>query len=146
MTPRWLPATTFALALAGVADAVYLSIAHFTTPDVLACSGSGFVNCATVTTSAQSTFVGVPVALLGLAWFVAMAVLCSPRAWRSPSSTVGVTRLALSALGMVFVLWLIFAELFVIRALCLWCTVIHALTFALFALIALFGPSTARER
>ena len=63
VTPRWLPRFTFGAALASVAVAMYLTIAHYTTPDALVCSGSGFVNCATVTTSAQSTFLGIPVAV-----------------------------------------------------------------------------------
>ena len=36
-------------------------------------------------------------------------------------------------------LWLVYAELFIIRAICLWCTVVHVLTFTLFVLVALFG-------
>ncbi len=145
MTPRWLPRFTFGVTLAGIAVSTYLTIAHYTTPDVLACSDSGFVNCATVTTSAQSTFVGVPVAVLGLGWFVAMAVLCSPAAWRSSSPALARTRLGLSVLGVGSVLWLIYAELIVIGALCIWCTVVHVLTFVLFAVIALFGNAEARE-
>jgi uncharacterized membrane protein len=145
VTPRWLPRSTFGVALACVAVATYLTIAHYTTPNVLACSDSGFVNCATVTTSAQSTFVGIPVAVLGLGWSLVMAVLCAPAAWRSSSLALVRARLGLSVLGVGFVLWLVYAELFVIRALCIWCTVIHVLTFALFAMIALFGSTPARD-
>ena len=47
--------------------------------------------------------------------------------------------------GMLFVLWLLYAELFVIRALCLWCTAMHILTFALFVLVILFGWPQERE-
>jgi uncharacterized membrane protein len=141
VTARRLARITFGLALAGVAVATYLTIAHFTSPDVLACSDSGFVDCATVTTSVQSTFVGIPVAVMGLGWFVAMAVLCSPAAWRRGSRSMALMRFALALLGMGFVLWLIYAELVIIRALCIWCTVIHVLTFALFSLIALYGTT-----
>jgi uncharacterized membrane protein len=52
-------------------------------------------------------------------------------------------RLVLAVAGVLFVLWLVFAELFVIRAICLWCSVMHVLTFALFVLIALFGVGRA---
>jgi uncharacterized membrane protein len=141
VTARRLARVTFGIALAGVAIASYLTIAHFTSPDVLACSGSGFVDCATVTTSVQSTFVGIPVAVIGLGWFAAMAALCSPAAWRRRSRSIGLLRFALALLGMGFVLWLIYAELIIIRALCIWCTVIHVLTFSLFVLIALYGTA-----
>ena len=36
---------------------------------------------------------------------------------------------------MAFVLWLVYAELFLIGAICLFCTAVHALTFILFALV-----------
>ena len=48
-------------------------------------------------------------------------------------------RLALACAGIAFVMWLVYAELFVIRAICLWCTAMHVLTFALFVVIVVFG-------
>jgi uncharacterized membrane protein len=143
MTPRWVTRTTFGLALAAVAVSSYLTIAHFTTTAVLACSGSGAIDCARVTTSAQSRFLGMPVAVLGLAWSIAIAATCTLSAWRSPAAWIRVARLVLAVTGIAFVLWLVFAELFVIRAICLWCSVMHVLTFALFVLVALFGVGRA---
>jgi uncharacterized membrane protein len=46
-------------------------------------------------------------------------------------------RLGLAGLGVVFVVYLIFAELFLINAFCLWCTAVHLLAFLLFAVVAL---------
>jgi uncharacterized membrane protein len=131
--------SSLGLAIAAVAVSAYLAIAHLTSPDVLACSASGTIDCARVTTSAQSRFLGIPVAFLGLGWSIAMVGLCVPVAWRARARWVGVARLALVSVGMAFVLWLVYAELFVIGAVCLWCTVVHVLTFGLFALIVLFG-------
>jgi uncharacterized membrane protein len=37
--------------------------------------------------------------------------------------------------GIVFVLYLVYTELFTIKAICLWCTSVHVITFALFVLI-----------
>jgi len=139
MTPRWVARSTFALAIAASAVSAYLTIAHFTEPELLVCSGSGAINCARVTTSAQSRFLGIPVAVLGLGWSIAMVALCSPGAWGSRASWVRGLRLALACLGVLFVLWLVYAELFTIRAICLWCTAIHVLAFALFVLVVLFG-------
>lgn len=139
MTPPWVVRSTFALALAALAVSIYLTIAHFTTPAVLACANSGVVNCARVTTSAQSRVLGIPVAVLGLGWSIAMVALCSPPAWASDAPWTRIGRVVLSVAGIVFVLWLVYAELFVIRAICLWCTVVHLLTFALFVIIVSFG-------
>jgi uncharacterized membrane protein len=137
--PSWLGLTTFALAVAGVAVSAYLTYAHYAATTILACSGTGLVDCERVTTSAQSIVAGIPVAVLGLVWFVATAALVSPAAWRSRASWVRWARLADIGLGMAMVLWLIYAELFVIRAICLWCTVVHVLVFALFVLVMLYG-------
>jgi uncharacterized membrane protein len=132
--PRWAPAVSLALALTGLAVAAYLTIAHYTASSILACSSSGLVNCELVTTSAESRFLGVPVALLGLLWFVAMTVLCLPAAWRSTDRRVHQLRVLASVVAIVFVLWLIYAELIIIGAICLWCTAVHLITFGLFAI------------
>jgi uncharacterized membrane protein len=137
MTPRWVGRSTLVLAAAAVAVSAYLTIAHYTTPNVLACSASGTIDCARVTTSTQSRFLGIPVAVLGLMWSIAMVALCSPFAWRSRTPWIRAARLILVCTGMLFVLWLVYAELFVIRAICLWCSAIHALTFALFVVVVL---------
>jgi uncharacterized membrane protein len=39
--------------------------------------------------------------------------------------------------GVLFVVYLVWAELFRIDAICLWCTVVHVVTVALFAVIVL---------
>jgi uncharacterized membrane protein len=132
---RWVAPTTVAVTVGGIAVSTYLTIAHYTDPELLVCSDSGTVNCSAVTTSAQSTFLGVPVALLGLLWFVGMFVLCLPVAWRSTWRPVHVARLVGAIAGIGFVLWLVYAELIIIGAICLWCTVAHVLAFALFVIV-----------
>ena len=129
-----VPAVGLALSLAGLGVAIYLTIAHYTSPTVLACSDKGVVNCASVTTSAESSIVGIPVAVLGLLFFVAMTVLNLPAAWRSTDRRVHLARMGLAVVGMLMVLWLVYAELFLIGAICLYCTIVHVLTFALFVL------------
>jgi uncharacterized membrane protein len=137
---RWVAPTSLAIALGGVAVSTYLTIAHYTDPKVLACSSSGTIDCERVTTSAQSTFLGIPVALLGLLWFVGMTVLCLPVAWRSGSRIVHLTRLFGAIAGVGFALWLVYAELIIIGAICLWCTVAHLLAFGLFVVVAITAP------
>ncbi len=139
MTPRWVVRSTFVLAVVAVAVSAYLTIAHYSSPHVLACPGTGTIDCAKVTTSAQSRFLGIPVSLLGLVWAIAMAALCSPQAWRSTAGWVRPLRTVVVAVGMAFVLWLVFAELVLVGAICVWCTTMHILTFALFVLIVIFG-------
>jgi len=132
---RSTPRAAFCLALAVLAVSVYLTVVHFTSPRTLACARDGVVSCLQVTTSAQSEIAHVPVAVLGVLWALAMTAVCSPWAWRSGRHRIDVARVTLAVTGVAFVLWLIFAELFLVRAICLWCTVVHVLVFALFILI-----------
>jgi uncharacterized membrane protein len=142
MTPRWVVRATFVLAVVAVGVSAYLTVAHYSSPHVLACPGTGAIDCAKVTTSAQSRFLGVPVALLGLVWAIAMTALCSPQAWRSSTAWVRPARTIVVSVGMAFVLWLVFAELVLVGAICVWCTTMHVLTFALFVLIVIFASAT----
>ncbi|MFF0341490.1 vitamin K epoxide reductase family protein [Kribbella sp. NPDC004875] len=130
-----IPWATLLVSVAGVAVAAYLTYEHFTAGTTLACPDTGVVNCAKVTSSQYSKLFGIPVALLGLAFFVGMTALSLPQLWRTSSPWPGRLRLAGVLVGVVFVCYLIWAELFQIDAICLWCTVVHALTLILFALV-----------
>lgn len=135
--PRWGVIGSLLTAAAGLGVSIYLTAAHYTATVALACPQTATVNCEKVTTSPQSQFLGMPVAVLGVAYFAAMLALCIPLAWRRPTAVVRWIR-ALGALaGVGFVAWLIYAELFVIDAICLWCTSVHILTLILFSLVAL---------
>jgi uncharacterized membrane protein len=133
--PRWAVYTTFLLSLIGLALSVYLTNAHFNGAQELYCSDSGIINCAKVTTSAQSYFLGIPVAVLGLCGYVVLCVLNSPWCWRVKSRWVHDVRIAVIIGSMLFVLWLIAAELLIIKNICLYCTGVHVVTFALLLLI-----------
>jgi len=94
------------------------------------------VNCEKVTTSAQSVILGVPVAVIGLAFFATMLLLNLPVAWQNqPRPVIRLMRVGLSALGVGFAVYLLSAELFVIHAICLWCTAAHVLAFLVFVVV-----------
>lgn len=132
--------TTFPLALVGLGISTYLTVVHFVGTQILACSATGLFNCDAVTTSAESRFLGIPVAVLGLAQYVVMTGLCSPWAWRSSRREVHLARLAFAVVGMGFVLWLISAELLIIHNVCEWCSGVHLVTFALFVCVVRAVP------
>jgi uncharacterized membrane protein len=135
--PLWMQLVTFALALVGLGVSIYLTIAHFTESTLLGCSEkAGLVNCTKVTTSAQSYVFGIPVAVLGLAFFVAAVALMSPWAWQAPRyrREIYLIRLASLVVAIGFVLYLLYAELFIIGSICLYCTSVHVITFLLFGL------------
>lgn len=135
--PRWAVPASLALALVGLGLSAYLTVEHFTAPGSLACPVGGAVDCAQVTTSAQSKFFGIPVAVLGIVFFAAMLALCLPMLWQRRDRRLWQARLAVAGLGVLFVIYLIFAELFLIEAFCLWCTAVHLVAFGLFAVVVL---------
>jgi uncharacterized membrane protein len=132
----WVPLTSLVLAVAGLGISVYLTIEHFTSSTTLACPDTGALNCLKVTTSEQSAIAGIPVAVLGLVYFVVMLAVSPPALWRSALPAVRYGRLAFAAIGVLFVFYLVFAELFTLDAICLWCTGVHVLAVALFAVTA----------
>ena len=132
----WLQIATFLLSVAGLGVSIYLTVAHFTESQLAGCSESGLVNCTKVTTSPQSYVFGIPVAVLGLAFFVFAVAIMSPWAWQSARREIHILRLASVVVGIGFVLYLIYAELFIIGSICLYCTSVHALTFVIFVLTA----------
>jgi uncharacterized membrane protein len=136
VAPFWLQLTTWLVAMAGLGVSIYLTIAHFTESTLAGCSETGLVNCTKVTTSPQSYVFGIPVAVLGLAFYLFAVAAMSPWAWRSRRREVHIVRLASTVVGIGFVLYLIYAELFIIGSICLYCTSVHVLTFVLFALTA----------
>jgi uncharacterized membrane protein len=137
----WRVALSGVLALIGLGLSVYLTIAHFEGAHFLVCSDSGAINCEKVTTSAQSYVFGIPVAILGLGFYTVMTALCSPWAWRSADRRVHLARLVLSVLGIGFVLYLVGAELLAIKAICLYCTGVHIVTFAQLLLVVATVPT-----
>jgi uncharacterized membrane protein len=139
--PRWGVFGSLLATTAGLGVSIYLTVAHYTTTITLACPQTATVNCEKVTTSAQSEFLGVPVAVLGVAYFTVMLALCSPPMWRRSAAWIRWTRVLGVLGGVGFVAWLIYAELFVIDAICLWCTSVHVLTLILFAVVILATAS-----
>jgi uncharacterized membrane protein len=128
---RWAWPITFPLALIGLADSVYLTITHFR-PKALACSASGHINCEKVTESAQSEIFGhIPVAIVGLAFFVVAVVVFSPWVWKRGNLTFDRLRLAGITASMGMVIYLITVEAH-LHAICLYCTGVHIVTFLLF--------------
>lgn len=143
--PRWAPVTAMLLCLGGLGVSSYLTVAHYASAAILACPDTGVVNCEKVTTSPQSVIFGVPVAVLGLAFFATMILPNRPRAWRQADPLTRLSRLGLATVGVGFVFYLVYTELFTIHAICLWCTATHVLAVALFAVVvfadSLAGPA-----
>ncbi len=135
--PRWLVSSSLLLSVVGLGLSVYLTISHYTNQAALICQANSVINCVKVTTSPESMVFGIPVAVLGLVFFVPMIVLNSPWGWRSTLPAVRWLRLLGVAVGLVFVVYLVSAELIIIGSICEWCTGVHAITLALFLVVVI---------
>jgi uncharacterized membrane protein len=101
------------VAVAGLGVAGYLTWVHFEDAALVCVAGGG---CETVQESEYAEIAGVPVALLGLGAYAAILVLL---AWDAPTARLGAAMLAL--VGLVFSMYLLALQLFVIDAICVWC-------------------------
>ena len=113
MSSRALHVAAGLVALAGVAVAGYLTWAHFADSFVLCVAGGG---CETVQESEYAEIAGIPVALLGLGSYLTILALV---VWDSVGARLAAASLAF--LGLLFSLYLLVLQLFVIEAVCIWC-------------------------
>jgi uncharacterized membrane protein len=112
MTDRRLRAVVAVLALAGIAVTSYLVYARYSGTR-LACTTGG---CETVQHSKYAKAAGIPVAVLGLAAYV--AVLVTALSARVEAAAIGA---AIVLAGLAFGVYLIVIQVAVIDAICQWC-------------------------
>ncbi|WP_433478493.1 vitamin K epoxide reductase family protein [Spirillospora sp. CA-142024] len=134
LPPVWFQGAAWLLTLAGLGISVYLTITHYD-EGALVCSASRTVDCHAVTTSEYSSLAGIPMPLLGLAFFVAFGALITPWALRSTLPPLRWGRVASAAVGVLFVVYLVTVELAILHKICLWCTGVHVITVLLFILV-----------
>lgn len=138
--PPWAGWLAFVLSLAGLGDSSYLTYEHFA-DQIPPCPTHGLISCLKVTNSPESHVFGIPVALLGLVYYVVVTAINLPPLWRLWDRRIHWARLGLAVMGIGMVIYLLVAELFLIKAICLWCTGVHIVTFLLFVLVVSFAPA-----
>jgi uncharacterized membrane protein len=135
--PQWLQLVSLVLAIIGLGVSAYETWAHFNGSHLAGCpSGThGTFDCTAVITSPQSMVFGViPVAILGLLFYVFVVAIMTPWAWRMQRREVAWLRLGSMIVGMGFVVYLLYAEIYQIGEICEYCTGVHVITFLLFCI------------
>ena len=131
--PRWAWPLTLLPSVGGLGTSIYLTYVHYAEPTGLSCPDTGVINCTKVTTSPESMLFGViPVAATGIAFFAVMLLLTLPASWSSPNPLLDRLRILGAVGGIGMVLYLVYVEVVQVKAICLWCTVVHLLAFVLF--------------
>lgn len=122
---------TALIALAGLADATYLTVNHLTGEDLLCGPPGG--GCSAVLGSVYATVAGVPTAAFGaIAYFAAFSAALLAAFGYARARTFLVL-----VVGAMFVttLWLLYLQAFVLHAFCPYCLLSAALTFLLAGLL-----------
>lgn len=139
----------FTLSLISIAIAIYLTIVHYNTEVALVCSSSGLVNCEHVLSSPYASIPGtsIPISVAGILWSIVGAALAII-AWLvwPEKHIVRIAELAWAGVGMFSVFYLVYAEIVLLHAICIWCTAVHIIIL-LYLLIAAFlvYTSTTQE-
>lgn len=125
-----------ALALAGVGLATYLAMYKLGMIGQLACSVG---HCETVNLSKWATFMGIPVAVWGVGFYVVLflVALLGTTERFVDDARISHALLAMTAWGVVFSAWLTYLELYVINAVCMFCVISAILVTVLFLLSVL---------
>jgi uncharacterized membrane protein len=143
---RVLPALTALASLAGLGVSVYLTIVHYSAIP-LVCTTSGTVSCERVLSSGYAVIAGtaLPTSAAGIGWFAVSEALAIGQLTGRASRLMTRLQVAWSALGLLTVLFLVFVEIAILGAICLWCTAAHALVLVTFLLAITVWQSAAVE-
>ena len=122
--------TTLILSIIGIFDTAYLTIKRFTHDNI---NCSIFEGCDFVTTSEYSTIFGMPVAVLGIIFYVAVLVL-SVLYLRSKNKKFLMSLLGLSGVGFLMSMWFVYTQLFILESICSYCMLSAILSTTIFIL------------
>jgi uncharacterized membrane protein len=124
------------LAGVGLAVSAWLAVIHYSGPGAAFCpKGSG---CAVVDASPYSTLLGVPVALLGMLGYGLILLLAL---WPRPSPRHRLALHLAAVAGFSVTLYLVYLQLWVIRAVCPYCIVSAGAITAILVLVLASGTA-----
>lgn len=126
-TLLWL---VLVLSFIGVADTWYLAYSALT-DTALSCGINVIDGCNTVAQSEYSRLLGIPLGLYGVA-FYALTFILAGVLLAVPKHGIAKALFALSGIGLVFSLYFLGLQVFVIKALCVYCLVSIALSLLTF--------------
>ena len=138
--PKWVLVAFLVVSFLGFLDATYLTIEHFkgVIPPCTFLAG-----CELVTTSSYSVVFGVPVALGGSLYYLTVFVL-SVLSWQFRKEKLLRIAFALTIFGVLASLWFLYLQIFVIKAICIYC-VFSVITSTTLFVVAIFGRRKLQE-
>lgn len=141
---RYVSWVTLAAGAGGLGISVYLTFVHFSAAQ-LVCTVGGPINCERVLGSGYAVIAGssVPTSAAGIVWFgISAALAAAMLLGAGRYGQLRAIQVAWSVVGLLTVVYLLFVEIVLVGALCLWCTTAHALVVVIFVLtVTLRSPS-----
>lgn len=111
---------TFSVGTLGLLDSLYLSYSRLFGGEVACVITHG---CATVAESEYSVFLGVPLAYIGVAYYITVLALTYLKRWDE--------LLAITLVGALMSLYFIYVQAFIIGAYCIYCLTSAGISFVL---------------
>jgi vitamin-K-epoxide reductase (warfarin-sensitive) len=123
----WLRVIALLLCVAGIFVAGYMSWAEVTGNETV-CADTGKIDCAAVQESAYAKTFGIPVAIMGLAGYVAMfGVLLLEDQVKLLAEYGRILVLGMALFGVIFQTYLTYVEASVLDKWCQWCVTSYVL-------------------
>jgi len=117
------------LLILGIIISIYLTYLHYV-PEKLNssfCNPTDYLSCSTVNKSSYSTLFGIPVALIGIIGMLTILGLLLIR-----PKNYGLYIFVLITGALLFMIYLTSAELFIIKAICIFCITVALIVLTLF--------------
>lgn len=136
MTRHLLLAVLIVLALIGLADSAYLAHSAYTA-DPLVCDIEGLDKCNTVAASPYSKFLGTPLSVYGLGFYI-LILGFSLALMARPSRFLMQGLLTASVLGAIASAYFLYLQIMVIKAMCIYCLASAVISFLLAGLVVVY--------
>ena len=118
ISPLFANRLIFMLSLLGLGVSSFLFYEYSIAGSIICPIGGG---CDIVRASPYSLFLGISIPILGIVFYLAMAVLAVVRSQASSRKILFYLQLLITVAGVGFGIYLTLLEIFVIRAICFWC-------------------------
>ena len=118
ISPLFANRLIFMLSLLGLGVSSFLFYEYSIAGSIICPPGGG---CDIVRASPYSLFLGISIPILGIVFYLAMAVLAVVRSQASSRKILFYLQLLITVAGVGFGIYLTLLEIFVIRAICFWC-------------------------
>lgn len=122
----------FIFSLLGFAVSAFLLYEYSLAGPMLCPTGAG---CDIVRASSYSSFLGISIPILGVIFYLTMAILSVVHSHDLPTKLIKKLQLLFAFLGVGFGVYLTYLEAFVIGAFCFWCVVSFIISLVILLLI-----------